>query len=108
MIYNLLDVKNGSENICWLYDCDFEFLNRENITHIITTGPRAKDYYLRLLLAGVPTEKISCTLHEDDAVDQLDPGKDESVYILYGIDEIDSALQARDKIIKLVRERNTK
>lgn len=108
MIYNLLDVKNGSENICWLYDCDFEFLSRENIKQIIVTGPRAKDYYLRLLLAGVPAEKISCTLQETDAVFELKPGKAEDIYILYGIDEIGAALEVRKQVAKFMRERNAK
>ncbi len=53
------DAIHWSENTCWMYDCDFEFLNDENIENIIICGPRVKDYRLRLLLAGVPEEKIS-------------------------------------------------
>lgn len=104
MMNNLSDAKSWSENVCWLYDCDFEFLNRDNITRIVATGPRAKDYYLRLLLAGVPAEKLRCTLREIDAPDFLALQEDESVYIFYGTDDIDLALKVREKVADCVRE----
>lgn len=46
------------ENTAWLYDTDFELLNREDITQVLVGGYRAMDYYVRLLFAGVPEEKI--------------------------------------------------
>jgi hypothetical protein len=98
MMNCLHDQKHWSENVCWLYDCDFEFLNRENIRRIVATGPRAKDYTLRLLLAGVPEERVRCVPGEIDAPDELDyePGVD--VYIFYGTDAIDLAYRVRDKV----------
>lgn len=104
MMNNLGDAKKWSENVCWLYDCDFEFLNRENITRIVATGPRAKDYLLRLLLAGVPEEKLRCTLHEIDAPKLLELNENESVFIFYGTDAIGLAYQVRDQVISRIRE----
>ena len=67
MMNNLSDSRHWSENVCWLYDADFEFLNRENIKNIVVTGPRAKDYYLRLKMAGIDDSRISFAEHELDA-----------------------------------------
>lgn len=46
------------ETINYLYDIDFEFLNKDNIKRIICAGPRCLDTKLRLLLAGIDKEKI--------------------------------------------------
>lgn len=106
MMNQLSDAKVWSENVCWLYDCDFEFLNDENITGIVATGPRALDYCMRLRFAGVPAEKLRFSEKELDAPKQLvmEPGT--SVYILYGTDSLDLGYQVRDAAITLAREVN--
>ena len=38
MMNCLGDEKNWSENTCWLYDCDFEFLKSDLVTHVVATG----------------------------------------------------------------------
>ncbi|MDR2357328.1 MAG: MurT ligase domain-containing protein [Oscillospiraceae bacterium] len=101
MMNNLHDSKNWSENVCWLYDCDFEFLNRPEITRIVATGPRARDYYYRLLLAGVPEERLRCTDDEREAPSRLEYRSGESVYILYGTDAIKLAYSVRDEAKRL-------
>ncbi|MCL2031181.1 MAG: DUF1727 domain-containing protein, partial [Oscillospiraceae bacterium] len=98
MMNNLSDAKGWSENTCWLYDCDFELLNREDITRIVATGPRAPDYYLRLLLAGVPEDKLRRAARETDAPAELTPEPGGSVYIFYGTDAIDLAYRVRDLV----------
>ena len=60
----LTDGDNWPENVTWLYESDYEFLNQDNISCIIITGPYASDYELRLLLAGVPKEKLICEFDE--------------------------------------------
>lgn len=98
------DQMHWSENVCWLYDCDFEFLNNENITRIVATGPRAKDYYLRLLIAGVPEEKLRCTLKEMDAPSLLayEPGS--SVCMFYGTDALDLVYRVQGETKRLAQE----
>jgi lipid II isoglutaminyl synthase (glutamine-hydrolysing) len=98
------DQQHWSENVTWLYDCDFEFLNKENITRIVATGPRAKDYRLRLLIAGVPEEKIRCTLDEMDAPTLLEYNSGESVCLFYGTDALDLVYRVQGKIKALAQE----
>ncbi len=101
MMNCLGDEKHWSENTCWLYDCDFEFLANEDIVHIVATGPRAKDYRLRLLLAGVPDERISCQEDEFSATELLRFEPDSKVYIFYGTDSLSLAYKVREKVKKL-------
>ncbi len=100
MMNNLSDAAVWSENTCWLYDCDFEFLNKDNIRNIVVTGPRAKDYYLRLKFAGIDDERISFVHDEIDSPGALRLYEGEDIYILYGTDSIDLA----DKVAVKVRE----
>jgi len=105
MMNNISDSKAWSENTCWLYDCDFELLDREDITRIVATGPRALDYCLRLRFAGVPEEKLRFTKHEIDSPGELAPGSDADVYIFYGTDCIDLAYRVRDAVVTRLERR---
>lgn len=98
------DAKRSSENMSWLYECDFEFLNSEDITHIVATGPRAKDFYLRLLMAGIPEEKLSCDMEEMKSPDYLALNDGETVCIVFGTDDLALVGQVKDKIKRLARE----
>lgn len=92
------DVKHWSENTCWLYDCDFEFLNDEKIKNIVICGERGLDNKLRLLLAGVPEERISFCEKEIDSPEQLKLFEDDNIFILYGTDSITLGNQVASKI----------
>lgn len=104
MMNNMSDEKVWSENVCWLYDCDFEFLNRPDIEKIVVTGPRFKDYKLRLLLAGVSEDKVLDTHLELDSPELLEYNKGDVIYLLYGTDNIDLATSVRDKIVRIIKE----
>ena len=99
------DEVHWSENICWLYDCDFEFLNKEDILNIVVCGPRVKDLKLRLLLAGVPEDRISCASAELEAPDKLRLEKGTDVYVLYGTDSIGLGNKVADKVTKRIMEK---
>jgi len=105
MMNGLGDAKVWSENISWLYDCDFEFLKDDKITRIVATGPRALDYCLRLRFAGVPAEKLRYSGQELESPKELalDPGK--SVYIFYGTDSLALGYKVRDAVKKEVSDR---
>ncbi len=107
MMNCLGDAENWSENTCWLYDCDFEFLNRDNITRIVVTGPRALDYRLRLMLAGVPEERIVCVSDEFLAVEALSCTPGESIYLFYGADSLALARRVHEKVLGTVREKTS-
>ncbi|MFD0695600.1 MurT ligase domain-containing protein [Paenibacillus sp. GCM10027628] len=46
------------EDVSWIWDADFECLQREDITRIICSGRRAADLSLRLKYAGIDLNKI--------------------------------------------------
>lgn len=99
------DVRIWSENICWLYDADFEFLAKDNIKNIIVAGARAKDYYLRLCLAGVEKDRISVVEKETDAPNSLKLYEGESICVLYGSDTIELANDVIKNIKKVIGEK---
>lgn len=108
MMNCLHDEIEWSENVCWLYDCDFEFLNKKDISNIVATGPRYKDYKLRLLLAGVPEDKIKEARDEMKATKLLNFDKESIIFVLYGTDSIDLAEKVRTKLIKEIKEGGSK
>ena len=104
MLNCLTDGSDWPENVCWLYDCDFEFLNSDDITCIIVTGPYASDYELRLLLAGVPKEKITCVKDEFTSAQLLPLVPGENVCIIFGMDQEPVAVKAKDRIFQRAKE----
>lgn len=52
------DAVHGPEDISWLYDTDFEFLNRDEVRRILVGGTRCYDVGVRLELAGIDPEKV--------------------------------------------------
>lgn len=102
------DMKLWSENICWLYDCDFEFLNDESIKNIIVCGPRRFDHKLRLLLAGVPEEKLSYAEEEINAPEQLKFFEKDNIFVLYGTDSIVLGKKVSNKIREMLKSEENK
>ncbi len=105
MMNNLSDSRHWSENVCWLYDADFEFLNKDDIKNIIVTGPRAKDYYLRLKMAGIDDSRISFAEHELDSPQKLKLYENADIYILYGTDSIELCNSVASNVEKVIAER---
>ena len=99
LIEDYHDNKESVENIAWLYDCDFEFLNDESIEKIIIPGEIADDMKFRLLLAGVPQEKIITIKDETKVVDYLSFKKENAIYILYDMYE-QNAVDNMNRAIK--------
>ena len=89
------DEKHWSENICWLYDCDVEFLANPSIRCVVVTGKRAWDYKQRLMLAGVPEEKIRLDENPFSAAALLDYAPGTSIYVLHGVDSLNLANRVR-------------
>lgn len=105
MMNCLGDQEHWSENTCWLYDCDFELLNKDDIKHIIVTGPRGKDYHLRLLMAGVPEEKITWVEKEIDAPNMLSYTPSESIFIFFGTDSLVLGNKVMEKTKEIARKK---
>ena len=100
----LTDGDNWPENVTWLYESDYEFLNKDDISCIIVTGPYASDYELRMLLAGIPKEKIICEFDEFTSANIVPLIQGENVYIISGMDHFPVAEKARDRIFERARE----
>lgn len=99
------DAKHSSENLTWLYDADFELLNDDNIKQIIIGGVRANDYYLRLLLAGVPEEKLSKIEDELKTVSLINQESVDTIFILHDIYKFDVASKLKETLRnKLIEE----
>lgn len=97
MLDDVFDRIASSEIMTWIYDADFEFLNDVSISRIIISGVRCEDYKLRLLLAGVPEEKLVCVSKEIDAPDYLHFDGTDKVFILHELYAADEAMKVRDK-----------
>lgn len=98
LIGDFLETKHGSENVAWLYDADFEFLSGEDIVQIVTAGTRTADIRLRLLLAGIPDERITCIAAETAVADTVDLDKADHVYILNEVHSVALARHARERL----------
>lgn len=106
MMMNCLgDTHHWSENTCWIYDADFEFLNNDSVAQIVCAGKRAKDYKLRLLIAGVPAERISCEEDEFKAAELLHFTPGDDLYLLYGTDSLALAYRVYDHMKSLAENR---
>ncbi len=105
MLDDIFDRKDSSEIMTWIYDCDFEFLNTPDIVNIVVAGVRREDYKLRLLMAGVPEERITCVASEFDAPEQLKYKGTDKIYILHELYAVDEAMQVRDQVCKNLKKR---
>lgn len=88
LLYNncIGDTHHWSENTCWLYDCDFEFLADDKIKQIVVYGDRGLDYKLRLMTAGVPEERITYVENPADGIGKLKMPPEDNIYVFYGTD----------------------
>ena len=108
IIDDFFDRKETSENIAWFFDTDFEFLNDHSIKQIVIGGQRQYDLKLRLLLAGIPEDKI---LSIDDDVktgELVDLNGIDKVFVLHDIYTTHFAQAVQKRLAERLRngERN--
>ncbi len=96
-------MKDSSENIQWIFDIDWEFLNDDSVKQIVIGGVRHKDFELRLLMAGIKPEKMVCCEHEVDVAKYADLSLGEKFYILYNVYTIDDANVVHDSLIEKIK-----
>lgn len=102
LITDVLDGKNGSEDISWLYDTDFEYLKQGDIKQILIGGTRSYDLFLRLLLAGIDRDIIKLSPNYQQLEALLMVNKVDRVYILYHLYAYPLAYSLKQKIRKRV------
>ena len=89
----------------WIDDADFELLNDESIKRIVACGVRTNDYHLRLLLAGVPEEKIRCVRLETDAPKELSLCGTDKVFILHDLTTPKLTASVKSGVIEEIKKR---
>ena len=104
MMDDYYDRKKSVEYIGWIYDVDYEVMAREDVVQVVAAGPRCLDHKVRLLLAGVEEDRITC--HEDDAgcAAVIDTKRADTVYLLYDTSTYDVACQVRKALITLLEK----
>ncbi len=107
MLRNSNDIHDQTENVCWMFDCDFELLARKDIRRIVVAGRRSRDLYLRLLMAGVEESRLVRVDEEKDAPAHLEYEPGLSVYLFYGTDALDLVREVRDGIESRAKEART-
>ncbi len=101
------DRHHPTETISWLYETDYEFLNRPHIKKIVVGGHMFLNHKLRLLLAGVPEEKIVAVEEEADIPQHVDREGIDKVYVLFEIDYVTKAKNMRDSIVEYAKGANS-
>ena len=100
---DLHEAANGSENIAWQYDTDYEFLNNDSIKQIIIAGARYLDGYVRLQMAGIDKSKIVCQRDELSALDNINLDGIETVFILHDLYSMELKESAKKKVEGIIR-----
>lgn len=92
------------ENLSYMYETDFEYLNDEDIVDIIIIGRRSNDYYFRLLMAGVPEEKMHLIPSADQVEPLIDIQDGVDVHILYDIYNMEKYQKIYNAVEKRISE----
>lgn len=85
ILEDFYDAQRTSENLAWIYETDFEYLNDNSIKQIIVGGKRCSDYLLRLLMAGIEHDKINICDSETDTVSLLNTENIQKIMIMYDL-----------------------
>ncbi|WP_418750398.1 MurT ligase domain-containing protein [Frisingicoccus sp.] len=108
MLDDYYDARESSENIAWIYDIDFEFLKDDSVKQIIASGVRNQDFHLRLLMAGIPEERVTCCEHELESASCVNLEAVDKIYLLYDVYTIQYAHQVCENLEKLIQNSSTK
>ena len=98
------DRNHPTETLTWLYETDYEALNSPNIRRIICAGHMFLNHKLRMLLAGIPEERIVCIEDDSKVPLYVDTEGIESVYVLFETDYVTKAQNWRDAIVSRAKE----
>ena len=104
MMDDYYDRKKSVEYIGWIYDVDYEVLSRESVVQVVAAGPRCLDHKVRLLLAGVAEENITCCSDDAACAGDIDTKKADTVYLLYDTSTYDVACAVRKELIALLEK----
>lgn len=98
------DRKKSVEYMGWIWDVEYELLVKDNIRQILVTGPRCYDHKARLVVAGVPEDKILCVMDEMEAMDHVKLTGVEKLYLIFDCTTLDLANRMKAKLLKRMEE----
>ncbi len=101
---DLHEEANGSENIAWYYDTDYEFLKDPSIKQVIIAGPRYLDSYVRCLIAGIEPEKMIHKKELLQATNELELKDIEKIFILHDLYSIEETKQIKQRVKELIEK----
>lgn len=76
-------------DLSWLYDINYEILNKHKIEKVVCVGPEQYDIAVRLKLASIDIKKIKCFKEINDATDYLKKHTKENIYAMLNFDLIE-------------------
>ena len=76
-------------DVSWLYDIEFELLNNESLNKVYAVGIDAENIKKRLVLAGIPEEKIIMAESIPEIKDMVNKDEVKYVYGILNFDYID-------------------
>ncbi len=82
LLVDLLSRKYIANDMSWLWDIDFELLKDERIKKIFVSGKFANDVVLRLVIAGIDTDRIFYDTNIDKAFSKLCSEALGDIYVL--------------------------
>ena len=98
--YDYHDQMESSENMAWIYEADYEFLNDDCVKQVVAGGKRCYDYKMRCLLAGIPEERIACAVRPEEVVDLIDVDAVDKIFILFAVYTRPKALEVRENLME--------
>lgn len=101
---DLHDREKSIEYVGWIYDLEYEQFARDDVKQVVCCGPRCYDHRLRLLIAGVPEEKIAYNLNEVEAVDQVKLQGVDRIYMLYDCENYGISCKMKQRLLKRLEE----
>ena len=108
LLDDLHEAANGSENIAWHYDTDYEFLRDDSIKQILTAGARYLDTKVRLEMADVNLDKVVCQRDEISLVEKLKLEGIDKVFILHDLYSIELKNDIKERVIQKIKEEESK
>ncbi|HHT50148.1 MAG TPA: DUF1727 domain-containing protein [Eubacteriaceae bacterium] len=94
---------NSIENMAWIYDADYEYLNIPSIKKILCMGQHNLECKIRLLFAGIDEDKIQ--LLEPSYSLDITTDTDTTI-IIHGAKNIAVARQFKDMLVRRIKDEN--
>lgn len=98
------DNNGDTENITWIYDCDYSGIADPSVKKVIFGGPRCHDHVLRAMLDGVDKNKIIITDSVFDTLNYVDVNESDCFFIIYDLYLVGESGQLKELLKKKIKE----